>query len=65
MDEKKKLEKLIDKGIGTKGDLHIHSFWMREIFRNLMDWVEKFTHQNIDPLYPQDYNNDFNNDFNI
>lgn len=64
MKEKKHLEKLIDKAIGTGGDdLKIASFWMREIFRNLMNWVEKFTQKSVDPLYPPDLNNDFNDDF--
>ena len=64
MDDKRKLEKLIDKGIGTSGEnLRIPSFWMREIFRNLMNWVEKFTQKSVDPLYPPDLNNDFNDDF--
>lgn len=64
MDEKKELEKLIDKGVGTSGDnLRIPSFWMREIFRSLMNWVEKFTQKNIDAAYPPDMNNDFNDDF--
>lgn len=60
MEEKSKLKKLIDKGIGMNGDnLKIPSFWMREIFLRLMNWVEAST--NV--LYPADMNNDFNNDF--
>lgn len=51
------LEKLINKVIGTKGPLRVHSFWMREIFLNLMSWAEQLS------TVPPDMNNDFNDDF--
>lgn len=64
MDDKRKLEKLIDKGIGTGGEnLRIPSFWMREIFYRLMGWAETFMQKNIDVVYPADMNNDFSDDF--
>lgn len=35
----KQLKNLIDKSIGTKGELRIHSYWMRKIFSNLLDYI--------------------------
>jgi hypothetical protein len=37
--EKQELNNLIDKSIGTKGELRIHSYWMRKIFSNLIDYI--------------------------
>ena len=39
MMKEQELNNLLDKAIGTKGDLRIHSYWMRKIFSNLLDYI--------------------------
>lgn len=37
------LNNLLDKVIGTKGNLRIPSFWMRKVFSALMEWAKNLT----------------------
>ena len=37
------LNNLLDKVIGTKGNLRIPSFWMRKVFSALMEWAKSLT----------------------
>ena len=39
----KNLHDLIDKVIGKKGTLRTPAYWMRRVFRSLMEWVEGLT----------------------
>lgn len=38
--KEQELNNLLDKAIGTKGDLRIHSYWMRKIFKGLIDFIK-------------------------
>lgn len=46
------LNKLLDKAIGTKGNLKVPSFWMRRIFKELIEWCKS---QNNSQNNSQDY----------
>jgi hypothetical protein len=40
MMREQELNKLLDKAIGTKGNLKVPSFWMRKIFKELIEWCK-------------------------
>ena len=39
----KELNELLDKAIGTKGNLRIPAYWMRKVFSGLMEWCKGLT----------------------
>lgn len=41
--KEQELNNLLDKAIGTKGNLRIPSFWMRKVFSALMEWAKSLT----------------------
>lgn len=41
--KEKELNELLDKAIGTKGNLRIPSYWMRKVFSGLMEWCKTLT----------------------
>lgn len=40
MMKEQELNNLLDKAIGTKGNLKVPSFWMRKIFKELIEWCK-------------------------
>ena len=40
--KEQELNKLLDKAIGTKGNLKVPSFWMRKIFKELIEWCKSY-----------------------
>lgn len=50
--KEQELNKLLDKAIGTKGNLKVPSFWMRKIFKELIEWCKS---QNNSQNSSQDY----------
>lgn len=41
--KEKELNELLDKVIGTKGNLRIPAYWMRKVFSGLMEWAKGLT----------------------
>ena len=41
--KEQELNELLDKAIGEKGNLRIPSFWMKKIFKGLMEWCKTLT----------------------
>lgn len=39
----KELNELLDSAIGTKGNLRVPAYWMRRIFKGLMEWCKGLT----------------------
>lgn len=41
--KEQELNELLDSAIGTKGNFRIPSYWMRRIFKGLMEWCKGLT----------------------
>lgn len=41
--KEQELNELLDKAIGTKGNLRIPAYWMRKVFSGLMEWCKALT----------------------
>lgn len=41
--KEQELNELLDRAIGTKGNLRIPAYWMRNIFKGLMEWCKGLT----------------------
>lgn len=58
--KEQELKNLIDKSVGTKGPLKIPSFWMKEIFYGLMEWVKRLIPKIEVPINVSQLRNDAN-----
>lgn len=54
--KERELNKLLDKAIGTKGNLKVPSFWMRQIFKELIEWC-KSQNNSQDYITEEELNN--------
>ena len=58
--KEQELNELLDKAIGEKGNLRIPSFWMKKIFKGLMEWCKTLTSKVFVPTKVSQLENDRN-----
>ena len=56
--KEQELNELLDRAIGTKGNLRIPAFWMKKIFKELMEWCKGLTPKIFVPTKVSQLDND-------
>ena len=56
--KEQELNELLGKAIGEKGNLRIPSFWMKKIFKGLMEWCKTLTPKIFVPTKVSQLDND-------